>query len=229
MQIKKHIPNLFTCLNLAVGVSAIISIFEGELNTIIYFIIAAGVFDFFDGFAARILKATSLIGKDLDSLADMVTFGVVPSLLMFVLIKNASSENLLPYVALLIAVCSALRLAKFNNDARQSDTFYGLPTPANAFIICSIPLLIKSDLPLSWLGDEIVMIVIVVISSLLMVSDIKLLALKFKNFGWKHNESRYILLLSSLGLLIYFGIIAIPLIIILYLMVSILSNTFVKS
>ena len=131
MSIKNHIPNFITCLNLAVGCLAIIAIFEGKLDNIIYYILVAGIFDFLDGFAARMLKVTSAIGKDLDSLADMVTFGVVPSLLMFAMLKNNSSIEWLPYLALLIAVLSGLRLAKFNNDERQSDTFYGLPTPAN--------------------------------------------------------------------------------------------------
>lgn len=229
MAIKSHIPNLFTCLNLCVGCLAIIAIFEGELDYILYYILIAGVLDFADGFFARILNATSPIGKDLDSLADMVTFGVVPSLLMFVLIKENSASTLVPYVAILIAVFSGLRLAKFNNDDRQTDTFYGLPTPANALFIGSLPLLINSDLPMSWLENELVLIMLVIAVSILLVANIKLLALKFKNFALRGNEFRYLLIGVSIALLLVFGMISIPLIIIFYVILSISANIFTKT
>ncbi len=225
MSIKKHIPNFITSLNLAVGCLAIIAIFEGKLDTIIYYILLAGIFDFLDGFAARMLKVTSPIGGDLDSLADMVTFGVVPSLLMFALIIDYSTNEYLPYIALLIAVFSALRLAMFNNDTRQSDAFYGLPTPANALFLGTLPLLMASELPMQWLENQYVLLAIVIIFSLLLIADYKLLALKFKGFGWRNNEFKYILIASGIGLFAGFGIIAFPLIIIIYLVLSVLANT----
>jgi len=227
MSIKRHIPNLITCLNLAVGCFAIIAVFENQLDGIIYYILLAGIFDFLDGFAARVLKVSSPIGKDLDSLADMVTFGVVPSLLMFAMLKNNTTIVLLPYVAILIAVCSGLRLAIFNNDERQSDTFYGLPTPANALLICSLPLAshgfsILKDL----LQREVFLVSIVIVCSILLLSNIRLLALKFKDFGWKKNELRYLLIVFSLFLFVYLGMISIPFIIIFYLLLSISANLF---
>ena len=229
MTIKNYIPNFFTCLNLGVGCLAIISIFEGKIEQIIYFILIAGILDFADGFAARMLKATSPIGKDLDSLADMVTFGVVPSLLLFALIKENTSNPYLPYIAILIAVFSGLRLAKFNNDTRQTDSFYGLPTPANALLLGSLPLLTKSELPFEWLQNEWILSFLVIVSSILLVADVKLLALKFKNFELSGNEFRYLLILISAVLLVLYGIIAIPLVIICYLMLSVSANIFVKN
>lgn len=203
---------------------AIIAIFEGKLENILYYILIAGILDFADGFAARMLNATSSIGKDLDSLADMVTFGVVPALLFYAILKQNASNDLIPYTALLIAVFSGLRLAKFNNDDRQTDSFYGLPTPANALLLSSYPMLLQSELSLNWLSNEIVLITVIIISSVLLVSDYKLLALKFKNFNIRDNEVRYLLIIVSLLLLIYFGLMSIPLIIIWYLILSVVSN-----
>ncbi len=145
--IKKHIPNAITCGNLLCGCLAIVKSFEGDLVWAAYLVGIAAVLDFLDGLAARLLKVSSPIGKDLDSLADMVTFGLVPGIVMFQMI---SFSNLLypfdlfhslKYFAFIIPIFSAIRLAKFNNDTRQSDSFIGLPTPANAMIICSIPLI----------------------------------------------------------------------------------------
>lgn len=230
MSIKKYIPNLITCFNLVLGCFTIIAIFESNLENIIYYVLLACGFDFFDGFVARILKITSPIGKDLDSLADMITFGIVPSLLMFVMIKNNTTIKLLPYVAILIAVCSGIRLAKFNNDERQSDAFYGLPTPANALVLCSLPL-VSHGLPVlkNLLQNDFFLLSIVVLLSILLVSDMRLLTLKFKNFSWKNNELRYLLIIFSIALFLYLKMISIPFIIIFYFLVSIFINVFAKN
>ncbi len=162
MNIKKHIPNAITCGNLLCGCLAIVKAFEGDLVWAAYLVGIALVLDFFDGFTARLLKVASPIGKDLDSLADMVTFGVVPGIVMFQ-IMSFSHNSLytfdfgpsLKYFAFAIPVFSAIRLAKFNNDTRQSDSFIGLPTPANAIVICSIPLIFAFQNSTNGLMQEI--------------------------------------------------------------------------
>lgn len=254
--------------------------------------------DFLDGFVARALKQYSPIGKDLDSLADMVTFGVVPGVVMFQILSTsvsmaalvngtefsiASQEvynnpteaynslydgahsvgpsdlmSLLPYAAFLITLFSALRLAKFNNDTRQSDSFIGVPTPANSILICSIPLIIKqisaegwtnyppqsAGLSLQQIGDQLVpyhaqliysivcnswmLLGIVVIMSYLLISEIPLFALKFKSFKWTGNEIRYAFLAAAVLMLVLLKFIALPLIIVLYILLSIANNLFAK-
>ena len=184
-----------------------------------YFVWAACVFDFFDGFAARLLKVSSPIGKELDSLADMVSFGVLPALAMYRMIQQSGGPDGLPYIALLLAVFSALRLAKFNIDTRQSDSFIGLPTPANALFITAL-----AFLPEGWLGGVLsngyALAVVAVLFSLLLVSPWELFALKFKHFGWKGNQIRFIFVLLSAGLLIGWGAIALVPIILIYLLLS---------
>lgn len=223
MSLKKHIPNLLTCANLFCGCLAILEAVDGKLDHVIFYVIAGGIFDFLDGFAARMLKVTSDIGKDLDSLADMVTFSIVPSLVMYHMISASSgSLSWLKYLGLLIAVFSALRLAKFNNDTRQGDSFYGLPTPANAFFCCSLPLLLEGGIFVGLLQSGIVISVVSIVMSVLMVSDIKLLALKFKHFKFKGNESRYVLITTSLVGLATFQLLALPFVILFYLILSII-------
>ncbi len=242
MNIKKHIPNAITCCNLLCGCLAIVQSFEGNLVNAAYLVGLAAIFDFFDGFAARLLRVSSPIGKDLDSLADMVTFGVVPGIVMFKLIlmfievqeeiysdRSWVSDNkyYLSYIAFLIPIFSALRLAKFNNDTRQTSSFIGLPTPANAIFICSIPLIMeyaKINLNL----NPYVLVVISVILSLLLVSEIPLFALKFRNFSWTGNRIRYTFLGLSLLLLITLQFVGIPLIIVLYVLISVITNIYIK-
>lgn len=256
MNIKKHIPNAITSGNLLCGCLAIVKAFEGDLVWAAYLVGIAAVLDFFDGFAARMLKVSSPIGKDLDSLADMVTFGVVPSIILFHLIKmtvsihnfegcvgceipghyNSESpfEKILPSFAFLIAIFSAIRLAVFNNDTRQSESFIGLPTPANAIFICSLPLIIAfSDGMVGSIYTSVgsklvhqywVLIPITVINSYLLNAPLPLFSLKFKHFKWKDNEIRFVFLGLSLIMLITLQFVGIPLIIIVYILLSVINN-----
>lgn len=236
---------------------AIVQVFNGNLVMAAYLVGLAAILDFFDGFTARLLKVSSAIGKDLDSLADMVTFGVVPGLVMFKLIhiselhyfaavKTQANNGIgdffaastfsssLSYIAFLLPVFSAIRLAKFNHDTRQSDSFIGLPTPANAIFICSLPLIMnitkgyideEANVKLAdYLIQTNVLIVLTVMLSVLLVAEIPLIALKFKNFGWKGNEIRYVFLGLSSILLIAFQFLGIPIIIIFYLLISVVNN-----
>jgi CDP-diacylglycerol---serine O-phosphatidyltransferase len=223
----RHIPNFLTCCNLICGCFGIVFLLEGKNVPAAYFVWAAGVFDFFDGFAARLLKVSSPIGKELDSLADVVSFGVLPALVMYKLIGDHSSNEILPYTAFMIAAFSALRLATFNVDETQTDSFKGLNTPANSFFITALPLLPASVG--AWLYQDWLLIIITVVFSLLMVSRIEIFSLKFKNFGWADNKLRFTFLLLSVLLLVLFKISALPLIIILYIGLSLGAKAFSKS
>lgn len=254
--IKRHIPNAITCGNLLCGCLAIVKAFEGDLVWAAYLVGIALVLDFFDGFTARLLKVASPIGKDLDSLADMVTFGVVPGVVMFQLMHisifkieyfNKSLPdnpiggfpdfgpiylNYIPFLAFIIPIFSAIRLAKFNNDTRQSDSFIGVPTPANAMFICSIPLIYQlngSDENMQTFNESVYVLCLAsCILSLLLVAPLPLLALKFKNFGWADNKMRFILIGLSVVCLAVFQFVGIPLVIILYILLSIVNNIFFK-
>lgn len=275
MNIKKNIPNAITCCNLLCGCMAIVQAFDGRLDWAAYLVGAAAIFDFFDGFAARLLKVSSPIGKDLDSLADMVTFGLVPGIVMFRLIQStpvpksayvsdiyfgaqyASPFGWIAYIAFLIPVFSAIRLAKFNNDSRQSDAFIGVPTPANAIFICSLALLIIHDSTPSISSDFVpsslqpsvfssgiydssmglfvmtslmayILIGITILFSILLVSEIPLFALKFKHFKWKGNEIRFIFLGGCALLLALLQLVGIPLCIVLYILLSVINNFITK-
>lgn len=240
----KHVPNLLTSLNLLSGCLALTMLAIGDPLTAAFLVVAAAVFDFFDGFAARALKVSTPIGGDLDSLADMVTFGVVPGMmLLYYLLESTGFEvlGLMTFIEhpililpLAIPVFSALRLAKFNVDTRQTDSFRGLPTPASALWVISIPLML-AYMPhyLGWEPSNVIVAPwFIVISSIglsaLMVSDIPLLALKFKSFGWKGNEVRFVFLIISVVLLIILRPAAIPIILSLYVLISIINNLFLK-
>ncbi|MDF2448583.1 MAG: phosphatidylserine synthase [Bacteroidota bacterium] len=234
MKIKKHIPNAITCLNLFCGCLAIVAAFENHLQLAAYLVGLAAIFDFCDGFAARMLRVTSTIGKDLDSLADMVTFGVVPGIVVFHYLE-AIEGSMVPYtfiltdyswinyIAFLLVIFSAVRLAKFNNDPRQSDSFIGLPTPANAIFWCSLIFLEDSPVVLS-LINPYSMIVGVILFSVLLISEIPLFALKFRHFGWRGNRIRFSFLALSVLVLILLQETGVPLIIILYLVFSIIVD-----
>ena len=187
----------------------------------------SAVFDFFDGLLARALHVSSPIGKDLDSLADVVSFGVVPGAFLFDLLRQSSSglPTWLPYAGFVVTVFSALRLAKFNNDTRQSDSFIGLPTPACTLVVASLPLILGNDqFALSpYILNPWVLLPLTVVLSGLLVAELPLFALKFKSFRWQDNQVRFVFLLLSLGLLIGLGAAAIPLIILLYVLLSVLS------
>ncbi len=189
-----------------------------------WLIVIAVVFDFLDGFAARLLKATSPIGKDLDSLADMVTFGVLPSFIMYELINlrvHDQASTVIAYSAFSIALFSALRLARFNNDPRQSDSFIGLPTPANALLIASLPLIsVYYPETAASLFSTGLLVALSLVMSCLLVAEIPLFALKFKSFGWRENSMRYVFLIVSALLAAGLQILAIPVIILFYVMLS---------
>ena len=239
----KHIPNFITCLNLLCGCLAIVVIALGNPLIAAYLVVAAAIFDFFDGFAARLLNVSSPIGAELDSLADMVTFGVVPGLILLHYLSGGIStlaglgdfvQNPVLLIPFLVPVFSALRLAKFNVDTRQTDSFRGLPTPASALWVISIPLII-TFMPFESLQKLELFITsnwFIISSSIglsaLMVSDIPLLAMKFKSFGWKGNGARYSFLIISLVLLVVLQPVAIPIILSLYLIISIINNLFIS-
>jgi CDP-diacylglycerol--serine O-phosphatidyltransferase len=259
MNIKKHIPNAITCGNLFCGCLGIVAASCYRLDLAFFFTILAAFLDFFDGFFARLLKVSSPIGKDLDSLADMITFGLLPGFIMFKLIglsildfnidlatviystlrvgEPALEElgkmgihNLillfLPFLAFLISVFSAIRLAKFNNDTRQSDSFIGVPTPANALLISSLGMVY---LKFESLLNPYTLLALTFIMSYLLIAELPLFALKFKNFGWPDNKIRYSFLIIAVILLILFKFIAIPFIIFLYIILSIINNTIHKN
>lgn len=187
-----------------------------------YFVWAAAFFDFLDGFAARMLKVISPIGKELDSLADMVSFGLLPSLVMYKMLGASSPSSWLPYLGFFIAVCSALRLAIFNVDETQRDSFKGLNTPANTLFITSLPLL--HGQVGNWLYQDWVLILITIIFSLLLVSRIEIFAFKFKDFSWKNNKVRFTFIAVSVLLLVLLGKIALPLLILLYIVFSLVGK-----
>lgn len=226
---KKHIPNFLTCGNLFCGCVGIVSVFQNDLVFAAYMIGLAVLLDFADGFVARIMNAYSLIGKELDSLADCVTFGVLPSMILYKLLQKSLMGDgfaieifvVLPYLAFFIAVFSALRLAKFNNDTRQSESFIGVPTPANALLVGSLPLILWQHPAWSqYIQNPYVLIVYILAMSYLLVSELPLFALKFKDFSFANNRIRYIFLLVSLGLLVWLQFAAVPPIILLYILLS---------
>ncbi|WP_281614150.1 CDP-diacylglycerol--serine O-phosphatidyltransferase [Flammeovirga sp. SubArs3] len=222
--IKKHIPNAITCCNLLSGCLGISFCFDGNLILGASMILVGAGFDFFDGFAARMLKVSSPVGKELDSLADMVTFGVLPAVIMVhLLLQTDVFHEYVPYLGYIIAAFSAVRLANFNVDERQSDGFIGVPTPANAILIGSLPLIMDmypqySEVILNqWL-----LLGITIVMSYLLNAEIPLVSLKFKNFGWKGNEPRYIMIITSIVLLAIFQVAALPMVVATQIIVSII-------
>lgn len=235
--IVSHIPNLVTLLNLSAGTLAAIFAIDGDLGTAAILIFCAGVFDFFDGFLARLLKAYSDTGKELDSLADIVSFGVAPSMIMFSLMESARYGNNIAirdtgslmdwfWMAspLIIVAASALRLAKFNIDTRQTVNFLGLPTPANAIIWAGFGLMT------TWSGNEPLMLLLftpsnlliyALITSGLLVSEIPMFSLKFRGFDLLSNWYRFVFLASALLLILFAGVYAPVLIILVYISLSI--------
>jgi CDP-diacylglycerol--serine O-phosphatidyltransferase len=244
MSIKKHIPNALTCCNLLCGCLGIMFTNSNKLDIAFYLVLVAAIFDFLDGFAARMLKVSSPIGKDLDSLADMVTFGVLPGFILFHLIGSItlhqvdiSAFNLyFPYIAFIVPVFSALRLAKFNNDTRQTDSFIGVNTPANTLLISSlgyiyVTVIDSKDGPGRFFDlfyNSYTLAGLTLLMSILLISELPIFALKFKNFGWADNKIRYVFLTIAAVLLILFQFFAFPFIIFLYILLSVINNTFNK-
>jgi len=238
----KQIPNIITSLNLLCGCVAIMFAVSGDLVSASFFAFAGIFLDFFDGLAARVLNAQSQVGQQLDSLADVVTSGVLPGIVMVQLLSealtgtsldisaifsdtanNTSIESYLPFIGLLIAVASGYRLAKFNVDTRQTTSFIGLPVPANTLLILSLPLIISFQA-----GQQITeviltpwfLIIITLVSCVLLNAEIPLFGLKFKTWNFKDNAVRYLFLIASILLLVVLKFIAIPIIIFLYILVS---------
>lgn len=226
MKIKAHIPNLLTLLNLLFGVVGIIWVLNGNILSGAYFVLIAAVFDFLDGFVARLLKVQSAIGKELDSLADVVSFGVLPGLILFMMTKNeVHPESLLPYLTLIVPMLSAYRLAKFNLDTRQSDRFIGLPTPANALFLSTLPYLALTWPTLgSWLSSPVLVIILAWIFAILLISELPLIALKFKSLSFPKNRFRYILIILSISIFAWLQLAGIPLVILAYIGLSVIEN-----
>lgn len=226
---KKHIPNFVTCLNLFSGCLGIVFAFQGNLIWASYAIVIAAIFDFFDGLLARLLKAYTDIGKELDSLADVVSFGVLPAAIIYHLFNLSPQPDFgttwLSYSAFIIAIFSALRLAKFNIDTRQTENFIGLPTPANALLIASFPLIIEESNTYftNFILNPWFLVIFSLIMSLLLVAEVPLISLKFKSLKFSQNLLRYILLISSLLLLLFLKFEAVPVIIVIYFLVSLIQ------
>lgn len=226
---KQHIPNAITCLNLFSGCVGVVLAFEGLLIEAGYAILIAAIFDFMDGLFARLLHVSSPIGKELDSLADMVSFGFLPSVIIFKMLDAtpavAYGGKWIQYLAFLIAIFSALRLAKFNLDTRQSTIFIGLPTPACALFILSLPHIALSKDPIisAYVENPLILITLTLALSFLLVSEIPLMSLKFKDFSFNNNLHRYLLLIGAFILILVLQLAAIPLIIILYIILSLIQ------
>lgn len=241
MKILKHVPNGITCLNLLCGFYGLILAFQGDLKNAGILIFLALLFDFFDGFVARLFKANSIIGKELDSLADMISFGVLPGIIIFKLacidyakLPYEVNVNFVPwfaYLAGIVPVLSALRLAKFNVDTRQAESFIGLPTPANAMVIGALPFIYLENTFANFRNEiiQISPIAIGIVMSILLVTEVQLIALKFKNYTWRQNSSKYILILFSIFFVLVYKIYGIPLIIISYFLFSLIENKRVKT
>lgn len=227
-RVKKHLPNAITCANLFSGCVGIVFAFQGNLIFAAYALFLAAIFDFFDGFASRVLQSFSGIGKELDSLADMVSFGVLPSVILYQLFLQAPQihhvSEFLNFSAFLIPVFSALRLAKFNTDTRQAEIFIGLPTPANAILIASLPLILEQYSNLSrYILNPYGLTAFVVVMCALLVAEMPLMSLKFKNKDFNKNIYRYLLLLFSAILILFFKFVAVPVVIFIYIALSIIQ------
>jgi CDP-diacylglycerol---serine O-phosphatidyltransferase len=244
MSIKSQIPNIITLLNLFCGCIAIVFAFQYEYEFAFFFVCLGIFFDFFDGFFARLFKVQSELGLQLDSLADMVTSGVAPGVIMFqLLLKSYGSAKIinihswdnsvmvLPFLGFIITLGACYRLANFNIDTRQTDSFIGLPTPANALFIMSLPLVIQYssvEFITTNLQCSRVLLIITILSAYVMNAEIPLFSLKIKNFTLQKNALQLFFLLISLLLIVFFRYLGIPLVILFYVLLSVVNNTFLK-
>ncbi|GAB3934483.1 CDP-diacylglycerol--serine O-phosphatidyltransferase [Larkinella terrae] len=208
-----------TCGNLLCGCVGLVMTLRGEPETAAWLIVLAGILDFGDGFVARLVHVSGPFGKELDSLADVVTFGVLPATLIFQELWSQGLGNW-SYLAYLIAVLSALRLANFNIDTRQSDQFIGLPVPANTIFIAAFPLMSHYQPQFSFLWHNPITLFFLIGFSFMLVAELPLLAFKFKSFGWRENRIKFIFLILSAFLLLFLQFAAVPLIIVLYILIS---------
>ncbi|MDD3321786.1 MAG: CDP-diacylglycerol--serine O-phosphatidyltransferase [Paludibacter sp.] len=223
--IKKHIPNFITTLNIFSGCVAVYLAFKGNSQGAFIAILIAAIFDFFDGFAARLLKAYSPMGKELDSLADMISFGLAPGAIVFSLLSTAQLNEWLPFLAFLIPIFSGLRLAKFNIDDRQTSSFIGLPVPANAIFWAGI---IYSFSPFL-MNNISILLILIGLFCYFLISEIPMFSLKFKNVKWKDNQLQFIFLIVSFFLLIILQLSAFAPIIGWYILLSIGISLFKKT
>jgi len=244
MSIKSQIPNIITLLNLFCGCIAVVFAFQYEYEYAFFFVCLGIFFDFFDGFFARLFKVQSELGLQLDSLADMVTSGVVPGIVMFQLLLKSfgasqvinvnswdNSVMLLPFLGFIITLGACFRLANFNIDTRQTDSFIGLPTPANALFIMSLPLVIQYS-SVGFITTNLqcsrVLLIITFLSAYVMNAEIPLFSLKIKDFSFQKNALQLFFLLVSSLLLVFLGYLGIPLVIVFYVLLSVLNNFFLK-
>ncbi|MFA9190000.1 CDP-alcohol phosphatidyltransferase family protein [Flavobacterium sp. FZUC8N2.13] len=233
MNIKKHIPNSITLLNLFCGCIAMVFVSEQNFEMAFFFVFLGIFFDFFDGFFARLFKVTGELGLQLDSLADMVTSGVVPGYVMYFLLLNGqqdiSNSPYIPFLGFIITLGSCYRLAFFNIDTRQTESFIGLPTPANSLFILSLPLVISysdSFFILELLTSQWVLLLITAFSAYILNAEIPLFSLKIKKFTFKDNSLQIIFLTLSVLLLVFFHYAGVPMVIIGYVLLSVLNNRF---
>lgn len=239
MNIKKHIPNTITLLNLFCGCIAVVFVSNNQFETAFFFVCLGIFLDFFDGFFARLFKVSGPLGLQLDSLADMVTSGVVPGFVMFkmMLSSNAAMTDgylqYFPYLGFIITLGSCMRLAKFNIDTRQTDSFIGLPTPANALFILSLPLILEyyaadSLLVLEVLTEKWVLLLIALFSAYVLNAEIPLFSLKIKKFNFKDNALQVIFLAISVLLLVFLRYLGVALVIVFYVLLSVINNKLLK-
>jgi len=224
IKIRKHIPNFLTLCNLLSGTIGIVTVFEGSLIYGAYFIWLGAVFDFLDGFSARLFNAYSDIGKELDSLADMVTFGVLPSLTVYRFLSGYFPiDSFWPYISIIPVLFSALRLAKFNIDTKQKEIFIGLPTPANAFLLSGLPFISHLRL-FHFISPPFYTIPTVLIASLLMVSSVEFISLKFKNLKFRENRYKFTIIFAGIIFISILKTEGISIAIIAYVFISIIKN-----
>ena len=227
---RRHIPNAITCCNLLSGCVATMYAFEGMYPFAFAFIVAGAVFDFFDGLTARALKVSSPIGKELDSLADVITFGFAPSAMAYSWLRECADAHLdmfvafiIPFAAFLMAAFSALRLAKFNVDERQTSSFIGLPTPANALFWGSL-VIGSHDIIVAHPYGWVLVLLLIGLFSWLLVAEIPMFSLKFKNLTWESNRTVYIFLLTSVALLVLLRVNGLSAVIGWYIILSVLTQ-----
>lgn len=245
MQIKKHIPNFVTSLNVVCGFIAIMYAFQSDFMQAFYFIFLAAFFDFVDGGVARLLHVQSEVGKQMDSLCDAVSFGVAPGVVLFSMMRHTLdvslpldfeampiTDVLLLFSVVIVPVFSIIRLAKFNVDTRQSDSFIGLPVPANAMFISALGALLISC-PVFWVRDLLtnssVLLAIAVFQSYLLVSPLPMFALKFKNLSWSDNKLRFSFLAVSAVLVLKLGVLGLTLVILLYVALSLIVRLITRN
>jgi len=245
MRLKRELPNIITLLNLLCGVIATMLASIDKLPEAAFLVLLGIFFDFFDGFVARLLNVQSELGKQLDSLADMVTSGVVPGIVMFQLLRKTnvdwittdwfvdfSQMNWFPFTGLLVTLSACYRLANFNIDSRQTNSFIGLPTPALTLFIISLPLILKYsniEFANSIIHNQWFLIATIFVGSYLMNANLPLFSLKFKDYSFKNNVIKYIFLIVSIILLIVLKLVAIPVIIIVYVLFSLIDNVIKKN